>query len=57
MADVGDIPPLSPTWPKRPTDGDGQRKRPPPDKDKPPVADPDKNDDKPGHVDEYAGGR
>lgn len=56
MPDVGDIKPLIPVWPTRPADGDGKRKRPPPDQEKPPVAEPHKDDDGPGHVDEYAAG-
>ena len=56
MPDVGDVKPLLPIWPKRPADGDGQRKRPPPAPDKPPGVAPNKNDDDTGHVDEYATG-
>ena len=56
MPDVGDVKPLIPVWPMRPTDGDGKRKRPPPARDKPPATEPDKDDDGPGHVDEYATG-
>lgn len=56
MPDVGDVKPLLPIWPKRPADGDGQRKRPPPAPDKPPGVAPNKDDDDTGHVDEYATG-
>ena len=58
MPDVGDINPLLPIWPIRPEDKDTarRRKRPPEKKDKPRPESTDKDDDKPGHVDEYASG-